>query len=123
MRMSEILGHEKDFMAYDRINVLKRCSGKKGKGDAFELKSAKVAARNLLPLLVENYDKVVLMGQNVARAFDMKGRHFEKMRLGRAEFMCFPHPSGINLWWNDAAKVRSGKKRLRNFLWKKVKKL
>lgn len=84
--------------AFDLRNLLSGFPGKKGKGDAFPLWKAKIAAWALCRELKGR--RVVLLGQNVARAFG----------FGRPELMTWvagpwplwetavlPHPSGINV--------------------------
>lgn len=51
---------------------------------------------------------VLLMGRNVERAFfgGRSDREYLRVWEGqRATWVVFPHPSGLNHWWNDPAHV------------------
>lgn len=87
---------------FELRNLLDVFPGKKGKGDAFPLWKARLAAWELTKKLKGR--RVVLLGQNVARAFGMARRglfHWEPGPWPIRETAVFPHPSGINLFWNS----------------------
>jgi uracil-DNA glycosylase len=57
--------------------------------------------------------KVVLLGQHVAKAFGLgRAPYFAPRRVGAADMMVLPHPSGVNKWW---AKPEN-RKRARRFI-------
>lgn len=93
------------FLAdFDRVNLLGRFPGKSGKGDRFPIE---VARRRAIDLLMSGtlFDRrVVLLGGNVAKAFGVDyPRPFEWQSRRALVYAVAPHPSGINLWWNDPA--------------------
>lgn len=64
------------------------------------------------------FDRIVLLGAEVAGCFGFKGEPLE-LRVDmdlRKTYLLFPHPSGINLWWNEEFNVFRAKRRLREFL-------
>jgi uracil-DNA glycosylase len=99
------------FLArFDRVNLLAEWPGSAGaKGDAFPIDEARAAAESLAEVVAAR-DRIVLLGWNVARAFRFAGDvdgWFDWGRLSRdcGEVVVAPHPSGVNLWWNDPANV------------------
>jgi hypothetical protein len=75
---------------------------------------------------------VVLLGENVAQAFDFKHAVFLTAVMKRiaaeysrseeglvttyfdACFAFFPHPSGVSTWWNQPGAIRRARKFLRD---------
>lgn len=99
----------------DRINVFTRYPGTSGKGDAFPLEEA----RSRTPALASSMHgrRVILLGNNVARAFGYDPRQCLlrwtiDTQIG-CEVAMVPHPSGVNLWWNKPENRDSAKKFLR----------
>ena len=87
----------------ERVNLLPRWPGANGKGDHFPLDEAQTAAGRLGTRMRAR--RVVLLGRGVARAFGANDLHphFEWWRDDERDCwlaLC-PHPSGVNLWWND----------------------
>lgn len=94
---------------FEFINVFDKWPGKQGKGDAFPLTEARVAAAKLLPTFAGR--KVILLGTRVAKAFYLDARTLlqfgywewtvpDGSRSEVCEIAICPHPSGVNTWWN-----------------------
>lgn len=86
-----------------------------GKGDAFDMRNARRAAHMIL-VMNPKVRKLVLLGANVAGAFDL---HFHPLctvsEHGRLFFL-MPHPSGVNHFWNDLSRFDQASTGLRRFL-------
>lgn len=101
-RLSACAGVSRDvwLRRTERVNLFGVWPGRQGKGDAFPMAEARLAADELLPRLEGR--PVVLLGGNVAGAFRFKHNLFEwHWHRGFWGARC-PHPSGVNRWWNDA---------------------
>ena len=108
--LAELMGltQEEMLRAHDFLNVLDRWPGAGIKGDKFPIPEAKIAAKKKLEQLRGRV--VVLLGHNVARAFDCKTfRYFEWYEIRNPEnfsevvvslMTVMPHPSQVNHWWN-----------------------
>lgn len=84
------------------FNVLERWPGPAAKGDKFPIHRARKAAKRLLFALEGR--RVVAIGRAVAKVLgvppvvpDMVWSPHDKL----AAIAVLPHPSGVNLWWND----------------------
>lgn len=113
-RMAALLGAADANDVADVVTVVPAWHGKSGKGDAF-LPSEEDAMR--AASAVAGRWRVVLLGRRVAGLFG-RGRApylstFEEMGAG---IMVFPHPSGVNRWWNDPANVSAAGAALRLWL-------
>lgn len=102
---------------FARCNLMSAWPGAAGaKGDAFPRGAARAAAAEIAPALRGRI--VVAVGLGVARAlgaefgFPVGLEFLAWTTVGDVEIACLPHPSGVNLWWNDPANVR----RARRFL-------
>jgi hypothetical protein len=94
------------------VNLLARWPGKSGKGDGFDMRAARRAASKMRMRGV-----VLLLGWNVARATGSQSRtYLEWHRLRGALAVVFPHPSGVNRWYNDRANKRRAARFLRRLL-------
>lgn len=114
-KLGEIFGiGAREFLKQDRFNLLNEHRGKSGKGDYFPLAEARESADQWKPLL-PSWDRIVLLGMGVARAFGLKPK-YGLARLGGKIVFVFPHPSGVNLWWNHARNVQSMGRRVRRYL-------
>lgn len=87
----------------ERRNLLSHFPGKDGKGDAFPLGDARIAAESMNI----RGRTVVLFGRNVAKAFGSALPFLGFAEHREAAMYLFPHPSGLNRWWNDAGNVRA----------------
>jgi len=103
---------------FERVNLLPKFPGKKGKGDAFDRRNAAIAARNIkIGFRMSSRPFSILLGRNVAEAFGFEYRPLGVQRhheLGHLVFL--PHPSGINRWWNEPENVWRAKKLLRRLV-------
>jgi hypothetical protein len=101
-RLAAILGIPfPRFLLATRLNLNCRYPGKKGRGDGFDLLEGARRAEEISALLRED-DLVVLLGVQVARCFGLKYTPLEVGRLpSNARYLMFPHPSGINRYWNN----------------------
>lgn len=111
-RLAALCGvEEADFLeAFDRVNLIPTFPGKAGKGDAFCIEEARRSA-----LIVRHMQprQVILLGDNVRRAFDVVDGAplFRWFRLGPHRAAIAPHPSGVSRWWNE----QENEIRARNF--------
>jgi hypothetical protein len=107
------------YAAVWRFNLNARWNGKAGKGDKFDREEGKRKAAELLAMPFPDY---VLLGGEVSRAFghphfeplNMIGWYDDQNRYRR--ILQFPHPSGINPFWNEPFNVHRAGRRLREFL-------
>lgn len=113
--------HRLDFYTkVGRENLNARWNGKSGKGDVFNRDEGERKAVELRA----QYPKFVLLGAEVARCFGfstvseplaLKEAYDDAAHVKRF-FLLFPHPSGINRWWNEDFNVFRARKMLREFL-------
>lgn len=84
---------------FELRNLLARNPGKVGKGAAFPLGDARLAAAAL------DLDgrTVIALGKRVAAALGIPTDYFEWRSVRGARVVVVPHPSGINRVLNDAA--------------------
>lgn len=108
--------------AYQRRNLNARFNGKNGKGDAFDRVEAKIAAEKIR---AEDFDRHVLLGAEVARAFGFKNALvrwcevevvYSHQGARPVSYLIFPHPSGISTWWNEKFNRYRAEKALRAYL-------
>jgi uracil-DNA glycosylase len=99
--------------AFDVENLLPEWPGKNGKGDRFPIVEARM---RLLDLVARERDRerVICVGKNVARAVLPRSRQecfrWYDSPLFWPRIAVVPHPSGINLVWNDPnARERASK--------------
>lgn len=92
---------------FDMVNVLDYFPGRESKGDLWPWEEAKIAGRRLADGLLEPEQaprRILLMGRNVERAILGRNGRLPWLTWKRWErhlIAVFPHPSGINHWWND----------------------
>lgn len=105
---------------FDTMNLLPTYPGRKNKGDVFDMKAAKLAAGIVIhDLSHQPPRKILLMGRKVRRAMGLNGQW---MYLGPGQFhwghwvYIFPHPSGINRWWNDPVNYAAAEKFMRDLV-------
>jgi len=97
---------------FDRRNLLSRWPGKNGKGDAFPMPAARRAAKRI----EVDGRTIVLAGRNVAAAFGICVPFLVEYWERGAIWHVFPHPSGVNLWWNDPENKRMAERHAREIL-------
>ena len=116
-RLARCMGLESParlFELFDTVNLLECWPGSKGaKGDAFPRASARMRAQTMVfPNRV-----IILLGRNVASAFDRADAPALKwMTLAGRMAGIVPHPSGIVLWWNSSSNAEAAAA----FLWSAV---
>lgn len=108
------------ILPYGRRNLNARWNGKKGKGDVFDRAEGRTTADQLRYAPFTHY---ILLGAEVARAFGVHNNEWLSVipefgaPLGDGnQFLIFPHPSGINTWWNDRENTARARRALRSFL-------
>jgi hypothetical protein len=107
------------YQLVDRMNLNARWIGKEGKGDRFDRLEA---LRTAEVIREESWPKVILLGKEVARAFEIRSEFLEARGWyhpktnAYTEFLVFPHPSGISIWWNEEFNTFRAGKRLQEFL-------
>lgn len=84
-----------------RTNLLRAYPGDDGKGAAFPVDAARESVRRLERRTPKRVAFLIL-GKRAARAFGVKSDFLEWTSVRGREVAVFPHPSGINMWWNDA---------------------
>lgn len=85
--------------AFDRLNLVP--------GKRWDAKEARRSAEKLMTSLRGR--RVVLLGQDVRQAFRVPRLLFHPQNIEGVEFRQLPHPSGLNLWYNEAEnKVMAG---------------
>ena len=96
---------------FERINLLAVFPGKHKRDDKFPMRTAKLIASSLKPLLAGR--TVILVGRNVAKAFLLDTDFHQWVPWpvrrycpvnrddGRCRVAVVPHPSGRNHWYND----------------------
>lgn len=97
-RLRELVGAktEGDFRErFDAVNVLPFFPGKNGASDRFPLQLAGDWSDHLM---VRSNHAVVLGG--AARVYGLD-RLFQYGRVDAGRGVAFPHPSGLNRWWNS----------------------
>jgi hypothetical protein len=97
--------------AFDRVNLLYEHPGKYpgGSEDKFPRTLGRAAAQAMRPWLFGR--EVLLVGRDVARAFDVPDDHpwmeWREMPTWRIRYACIPHPSGRNHWYNEAGNIKA----------------
>mmetsp|Transcript_3820 Transcript_3820/g.12183 ORF Transcript_3820/g.12183 Transcript_3820/m.12183 type:complete len:233 (+) Transcript_3820:64-762(+) len=119
-----------DFWAeFDRANLLSWYPGLKARsarhdvakgyklhqsdGDVFPMEDARRAAA---AVDVGDYACIIMLGNNVARAFGVKAGLLEAEVRGACRLVTFPHPSGVSHFWNEPANVQRAAKALKSLL-------
>lgn len=103
----------------DMTNLIPQIQPKiKGKkGDSFDRALAKRAAIRIYTQCVEEgRDRVILAGKGVAAAFlpqQQAINYFQRYLTVSIRICVIPHPSGVNLFWNDPANVEKASRFLR----------
>lgn len=106
---------ERLALGFDVVNLLPSYPGRaSGKGDRFPLAEARAAAAKLEEHAP--HDRVVLLGRAVCKAFGLRLAPLEdRVERGR-RWLHVPHPSGVNLWWNEEANAEAAGRALRGIM-------
>lgn len=104
---------------FDLLNLIEKWPGKSGKGDHFDMDAARAKAgeiaRELQTAKESRY--VLLMGRKVQTAFGWAGMNYlQEYQWHDHIVVVFPHPSGVNLWWNDQVHRTEARVLLRRIL-------
>jgi chorismate mutase len=87
-----------DFDRLARVNLLLEWPGSAGKGSRFPVKQARARADEVAAA----GGVLVLVGKRVAAAFGVRDPMLMEWFRRRGCWMAVvPHPSGVNLWYND----------------------
>jgi len=106
-RLANLMDISEDefFARFRTANLLPSFPGKDGKGDAFPMKEAAASA---LLLDLSPFDAVVVLGKQTSQAFGVeRPKYFEVHSVRGVPVIPFPHPSGVNRWWNSPANRRA----------------
>ncbi len=110
-RLAGMSGHDDLRRRATLVNLLPGFPGKSGKGDAFPLPEARLAAFRMRL----GRGRVLLAGKAVARAFGLQVLpYFRWTRHRRAWLAVIPHPSGVSHWWNEPRNVRRARRFMRS---------
>lgn len=108
-RLAELAGlTREDFLSrVTAVNLLEKWHGKAGKGDRFPKTRARKKADELR-LSWKDYDRVVLLGQAVAKAFRIDDGLLDWHSYHDGSIVAvLPHPSGIDRWYNKKENKKS----------------
>lgn len=113
-KLCELAGVERAEELGVVVNLLDRYPGRSRKGSKgdhfFAWKARQIAKKTPL----HRFDRVVLVGRNVARSFGVGDRPFLRWFEHRGtKVSIVPHPSGVNHWWNDPRNVRRARRFVR----------
>ena len=116
-RLAGLLGMRAEDLnrSFRRMNVLDEWPGRCGKGDAFPAGLAREAAKK-----VRLRGRVVFLGKGAARAFGFRGEFLGWSDFGGSRAAIFPHPSGVNRWFNDAGNRRRAREFMEEILSRKL---
>jgi hypothetical protein len=104
-----------ELIACRRKHLNTHYNGKRGKGDAFDHAKGNVNAADVL--LDWRVERIVLLGKNVARCFGFRDLPFlAEISIYGRRFLIFPHPSGINRWWNERRNEQRARQLLQRFV-------
>jgi hypothetical protein len=104
-----------ELIACRRKHLNRDYIGKRGKGKAFDQAKGNVNAADIL--MDWRVERIVLLGKNVARCFGFRDLPFlAEIRIYGRRFLIFPHPSGVNRWWNERRNERRARQLLQRFL-------
>jgi len=108
-------------MSYDELVACRRrhlnthYNVKRGEGSSFDCAKGNVNAADIL--MDWRVERIVLLGKNVARCFGFRDLPFlAQISIYGRRFLIFPHPSGVNRWWNERRNERRARQLLQRFL-------
>lgn len=114
-RLADFIGMSlEEFKAgFRTMNVFDGWPGKRGRGDAFDLRTARTAATEIMK--AKGY--YICLGKNVANAFGIvKAPMLQWQALGDSQVAWLPHTSGLNLFYNKPANRKAVADGLRRLL-------
>jgi hypothetical protein len=114
-KLAALFGMERDELLKrcDSVNLLDKYYGKNGRGDIFPLDIARESAKKIVDKRDE-YQSVILLGQNVAGAFEMKGyAPFQWYTVGKTRIAIIPHMAGANRWYAKEQNIKVASEFLR----------
>lgn len=115
LKLSEMLELSmEEFLSFTRHNLNHLYGGKEGKGDAFDFELGEATARELMK---QPFQRYVLLGASVCSCFSVAWAPLETWERGDKSFLCLPHPSGINMWYNDSKNRQRAKAKLNEFVY------
>lgn len=114
-RLADLIGISMDeFLRFTRTNLNKRCLGKVGKGDDFDMIEGRQTALGLTLLFAYRFD-FILLGQKVSQCFGFPWIPLHTFERDGMRYLLVPHTSGINHWYNSPRHRRAASKALRDF--------
>jgi uracil-DNA glycosylase len=117
-KLAELAGLPREEMLSrcTAVNLLSKWYGKNGHGDKFPSAEAKKQAEKLRNAW-KDFDRIVLLGWNVASAFHIKGSKEECLRWTTDKdghvVAVVPHPSGASRWYNEPKNTSAAEKFMR----------
>lgn len=98
--------------ARNLINVFPGRCGEKG--DHFDVDAARLAADAMMPQLRGR--TAIIAGRKVADAFGIDAPFLSRVEKAGVVFWPIPHPSGVNLWYNDPLNAERVERLLRKLI-------
>lgn len=93
---------------FERINLLVGWQGKSGKGDRFDPAEAPERVAKTMEYLRGR--NVVVLGAINATSLGVLWPKLSFRPFNAGNFAWCPHPSGINVWWNDRVNVAEARR-------------
>ena len=118
-KLAELAGLPREEMLNraTAVNLLSKWYGKNGHGDKFPASIAKKQAEKLKNSW-KDFDRILLLGRNVASAFHVKGSLIESLVWNADKdgnvVAWMPHPSGVDRWYNSRENTIAAAKFLRD---------
>jgi hypothetical protein len=94
---------------FELRNLLDEWPGASDKGSAFDFALARERCVEIINAW-ERFRLVVLVGRRVARAFGDGGLDYLEVVGIAFPRVVFPHPSGVDRWWNEQANVERARR-------------
>jgi uracil-DNA glycosylase len=116
-RLAKLCGLSiEEFLArHETVNVFKTWRGSRGKGDAFNRRTARIKANRIKRTSQYiNAQRIIFVGAEVARAF-LSSMPEPCTRFGAFGSLGYvPHTSGVNHWYNSAVNRKKAQAFLRD---------
>jgi len=104
-----------ELIACRRRHLNPHYNGKRGEDNAFDHAKGNANAADVL--MDWRVERIVLLGKKVARCFGFRDLPFlAEINIYGRRFLIFPHPSGVNRWWNERQNERRARQLLQRFL-------